>query len=48
MERGLSASQRDKIFMKIGKDELILKQTLINQLTAAIKSSKICPHQFNV
>ena len=48
MEKGLSASHRDKIYMKMAKDELILKQTLINQLTAAIKPSKICPHQFNV
>ena len=39
MEKGLSASQRDKIYMKIAKDELILKQTLVNQLTAAIVES---------
>ena len=39
MEKGLSASQRDKIYMKMAKDELILKQTLVNQLTVATAES---------
>ena len=30
MEKVLSESQRDKIYMKMAKDELILKQTLVN------------------
>ena len=39
MEKGLSASQRGKIYMKMAKDELILKQTLVNQLTAETAES---------
>ena len=38
-EIGLSASQHDKIYMKMAKDELTLEQTLVNQLTAATAES---------
>lgn len=39
MEKGLSALQRDKVYMQMAKDELILKQTLVKQLTAATAES---------
>jgi len=39
MEKGLSANQRDKICMKMAKDELILKQSLVELLTAATAES---------
>ena len=39
MEKSLSASQRNEIYFKIAKDELILKQTLVNELTAATADS---------
>lgn len=41
MEKQLSANQRDKIYMKIAKDDLILKQTMVKQLTeATVESNK--------
>ena len=39
MKKGLSASQQDKIYMKMAEDELILKETLEKQLTAATAES---------
>jgi hypothetical protein len=39
MEKGLSASQRDQVFLKMAKDELIVKQNMVNQITAANQES---------
>ena len=40
IEKGLSASQRNKVYIKVAKDELILKETLVKQLAAATAESK--------
>ena len=41
MEKSLSAGQRDQIYLKMAKDELILKKNLVDQLTAAtVESNK--------
>ena len=39
MEKTLSASQRDRIYMNMAKDELLLKQSLVEKLTAATEAS---------
>lgn len=41
MEKNLSAGQRDQVYLKMAKDELILKKNLVDKLTAAtIESNK--------
>ena len=39
MEKSLSASQRDQVYMKMAKDELKLKHDMVDQLTAATRES---------
>ena len=39
MEKNLSASQRDQVYLNMAKNELKLKQTMVDQLTAATTDS---------
>ena len=40
MEKSLSVSQCDQIYLRMAKDKLILKQTLMDQLTATTAEFK--------